>query len=248
MTRISSAQKTLRVLKAVSLKHEQGLRLTDVCRLMALEMPTAFRLLQELVNEGFLIQDSGSKKYHLGDYCATLGLNFSMQASYVNRYTTLLTRISARTGDASFLVLLQDLDTLCIAREIGSYPIQALAIKVGNRQPIGVGAAGLAMLSVFNEDKTEHYLEANKKRFLKYRNLSIDDLRKHISTARQRGYAVIGNHAVSNVTGVGVALESDDAEITTGISVAALDNRMNQKRQAIVAKIMREEISTFLNK
>lgn len=248
MTPQTSVQKALRILRTVEQHHEEGLRLTDVCGLLGLEKPTALRLLGQLAAEGLLARNPRSRKYYLGPYCATLGESLSVQNSLSARYAPLLRRISARTEDASFLVILQDLDTLCIAREAGSYPIQALAIPVGNRQPIGVGAGGLAMLASFDEDVTEHYLRVNRKRFLKYRDLRLDELRMRIARARKRGYAVIGSHAVSKVTGVGVTLRADGGDIVGGISVAALDNRMTQARQPAVADIIREEIHAFMNK
>jgi len=248
MNQWTSLQKALHVLKAVEQHHEVGLRLVDVCTLLDLGKPTALRLLGQLEQAGLLNRSVRGKKYYLGDYCRKLGESLSVQSSLTTRYSPLLKSISARTEDASFLVILQDLDTLCIAREVGSYPIQALAIPVGNRQPVGVGAGGLAMLSTFEEEKTEYFLHANRTRFLKYRTLRLDDLRSRIAKARKQGYAVIGSHAVRQVTGVGVTLVAKEGGVVGGISVAALDNRMTQKRQVQVARIMQEEIDMFLNK
>ncbi|MGE8611141.1 MAG: IclR family transcriptional regulator [Achromobacter veterisilvae] len=248
MTESSSIQKALRVLKTVQRHHEEGLRLTDVCREQGLEKPTALRLLRELLAQGLVARDARSKKYYLGDYCRRLGESLAAQSSLSVRYGPLLRRISDRTEDASFLVILQDLDTLCIGREVGAYPIQALAIPVGNRQPIGVGAGGLAMLASFDDDVTEHYLKVNRARFLKYKSLTLEQLRMRIARARKRGYAVIGSHAVSKVTGVGVTLMNKEGDVLGGISVAALDNRMTQKRQEAVAQIIREEMNRFLDK
>ncbi len=36
----------------------------------------------------------------------------------------------------------------CIARQVGTHPVQILVIQVGTRQPMGVGAAGLALLQL----------------------------------------------------------------------------------------------------
>ncbi|MGO1767500.1 hypothetical protein CAP48_12700 [Advenella sp. S44] len=247
MTQYTSVQKAIHVLKTVEEHQEKGLRLVDVCKQLALGKPTALRLLTQLAQAGLLERSSRSKKYYLGSYCKKLGESLSRQSSLSMRYGTLLRAISARTEDASFLVMLQDLDTLCIAREVGSYPIQALAIPVGNRQPIGVGAGGLAMLATFDEEKTEYYLNANRARFLKYRTLRLDDLRSRVAKARKHGYAVIGSHAVKQVTGVGVTLHDKEGRVVGGVSVAALDNRMTQKRQVVVARIIKEEIEMFLD-
>lgn len=248
MAALTSVQKAIQILKCIQENQEKGLRLVDVCALLQLEKPTALRLLKQLLQEQLVTRHARTRKYYLGDYCHQLSQIVTTHSSLSNRYSPLLKRISARTEDASFLVVIQDLDTLCIAREVGSYPIQALAIPVGNRQPIGVGAGGLAMLSDFDQDLCRHYLLANRARFLKYKSLTLEAMTMRIEKARKKGYAVIGSHAVNRVTGVGVSLKSKEGEIIGGISVAALDNRMTQKRQENVAQIIKEEIAAFLDR
>lgn len=248
MATLTSVQKALRVLKAIEQHHESGMRLVDVCAELALEKPTALRLLTQLVQEQLVTRHAKNKRYHLGPYCLRLGETLQAHSSLSARYSPLLKRISERSEDASFLVVVQGLDTLCIAREAGTYPIQALAIPVGNRQPIGVGAGGLAMLADLDPASTEHYLRANRSRFLKYKSLKLDELRMRIERAKKKGYAVIGSHAVSGVVGVGVTLKNREDEIIGGVSVASLDYRMTQKRQERVARIIKEEIAIFLDK
>lgn len=248
MATLTSVQKALRILKTIEQHHESGMRLVDICAELSLEKPTALRLVTQLVKEQLVTRQPRNKKYHLGAYCRQLGETLQAHSSLAARCSPLLKRISARSEDASFLVVIQGLDTLCIAREAGSYPIQALAIPVGNRQPIGVGAGGLAMLADLDHETTEHYLRANRSRFLKYKSLKLDELRMRIEKAKKKGYAVIGSHAVSGVVGVGVTLKNREEEIVGGISVASLDYRMTQKRQELVARIIKEEIAAFLDK
>lgn len=248
MTAITSVQKSIQILKAIAQHHESGLRLVDICNRLDLTKPTALRLVTQLADEQLVKRHPRNKKYYLGPYCQKLGETLQAHSALSVHYSPLLKRISARTEDASFLVIIQDLDTLCIARETGTYPIQALAIPVGNRQPIGVGAGGLALLSDLDDETTERYLQVNEVRFLKYKSLKLGELRRLIKNARRKGYAVIGSHAVSNVIGVGVVLKNKEDKIVGGISVASLGSRMTAKRQEGVAQIMKEEIALFLDK
>src|SRR5690625_1640609 len=142
MASLTSVQKTIQILKAIERHNEKGLRLTDLCKQLALTTPTALRLVTQLADEQLVKRHPRNKRFYLGPYCLQLGETLQAHSALAIHYTPLLKRISAHTEDASFLVIIQDLDTLCIAREAGTYPIQALAIPVGNRQPIGVGAGG----------------------------------------------------------------------------------------------------------
>jgi len=154
-------------------------------------------------------------------------------------YGAVLEDIARTTGDATFLVVQSGFDTLCIARAIGSYMIQALAVSVGHRQPIGVGAGGLAMLAAMPIRDAEALMRTNRDRLGYYRKLTVTDLRHMVMRARRDGYAVIGNYAVSGVVGVGVALRDAQDKLIGGVSVASIKSRMNRDRQAWVAERMR---------
>src|SRR3546814_2162317 len=73
----------------------------------------------------------------------------------IERLKPVLKRISTITGNSSFLVRRDDAISLCVHRELGSYPIQVLTVTIGHRQPLGVGAAGLALLSRSEEHTSE---------------------------------------------------------------------------------------------
>jgi DNA-binding IclR family transcriptional regulator len=60
--------------------------------------------------------------------------------------------VVSEIGDTGFLTRRTGLDTVCVARQIGTYPIQVLAWDVGERRPLGVTNAGIAILSGMQAD------------------------------------------------------------------------------------------------
>ncbi|WP_227163463.1 IclR family transcriptional regulator, partial [Lactiplantibacillus plantarum] len=67
-------------------------------------------------------------------------------AEAVRGLRPVLRQISDVSGDSAFLICRAGGDSLCLHREVGNYPVQVLAVTIGHRQPLGVGAAGLALL------------------------------------------------------------------------------------------------------
>lgn len=230
------------LLKLVAAHHPSGIRLTDLAELSGLERPTVHRLLGSLVREGLVTQQEVGKRYALGQYCQQLAKAANNEAPIQETYGPLLESIAHATGDATFLVVQSGFDTLCIGRAIGTYMIQALAVSVGHRQPIGVGAGGLAMLAEMPVRDADALIRANRERLPYYRNLTMAALRGMVAQARSDGYAVIGNYAVSGVVGVGVALRDPMGNIIGGVSVASIKSRMGKERQEHVARQMRELI------
>lgn len=236
----------LELFKLVAAHHPTGIRLTDLARLSGLERPTVHRLLSSLLREGLLAQQEGSKRYVLGHYCGQLAIAARNAAPIQDTYAPLLKDIAVTTGDATFLVVQSGFDTLCVARAVGTYVIQALAVSVGHRQPIGVGAGGLAMLAEMPARDADALVRANRDRLPYYRELSPSKLRAMVQQARADGYAVIGNYAVAGVIGVGVALRDREGQIIGGLSVASIQPRMDRERQALVARTMRELMTGFV--
>lgn len=232
-------ERGVELLKLVAAHHPSGARLTDLVQLSGLEPPTVHRLLASLVREGLVGQQETGKRYVLGRYCGQLAKAAAHEAPIQETYGPLLEQIAQDTGDATFLVVQSGFDTLCIARAIGTYMIQALAVSVGHRQPIGVGAGGLAMLAQMPARDAEALIRANRDRLAYYRNLTDSALRDMVRQARSAGHAVIGNYAVSGVVGVGVALRDPLGNIVGGISVASIKQRMGRERQEQVARRMR---------
>ena len=158
-------------------------------------------------------------------------------------YGPLIEEIAQATGDATFLVVQSGFDTLCIARAVGTYVIQALAVSVGHRQPIGVGAGGLAMLAAMPARDADALIRTNRERLPYYRNLSMAALKAMVAQARADGYSVIGDYAVSGVVGVGVALHDAMGNIIGGVSVASIKSRMNKERQELVALKIKQSMA-----
>src|SRR3954453_16421037 len=71
-------------------------------------------------------------------------------------------------GDTGFLTRRAGLDTVCVARQLGTYPIQVLAWDVGERRPLGVSNAGIAILSGMHTDTVRGILAKNRQRIARY--------------------------------------------------------------------------------
>src|SRR3546814_14240930 len=67
------------------------------------------------------------------DVCSS---DLDEQTLSVAQLAPAMRRISAHTGDSSFLICRVGSDSLCLHREIGSYPVQVLAVTIGHRQPL----------------------------------------------------------------------------------------------------------------
>lgn len=242
----SGAQTITRGVRALKLIAEQapaGLRLTDLAQGMALARPTAHRLLQALLAEGMLVRDARTRRYTLGPLVFELGLASAHQFNLREMCRPVLESLAERTGDTSFLFVRSGHDAVCLGRVQGSYPVQTPVVPVGSRQPLGVNAGGLALLSCLPEEEVARTLEAVAPRLGVYGDLDTEELREHCARAQARGFALIANKAVPGVCALGLPIRSSTGAALAAITVAATQGRMSDKRVQEILPLLRDAAS-----
>ena len=235
-----STSRTLRrglaVLDAVLDSAESGLRLVDLCRITGLQRPTVSRLLPPLLEAGYLRRE-GRFMYAAGPRLAAPARRVS-QPNLAVRLQPVLDIICSACGDSAFLVVRDRGQSNCIARQVGTHPTQILMIQVGTMQPLGVGAAGLALLAALPDDEVTHILRENEPLLADYGGMTPQKMNQLVRATRERGWSLVGNHAIQGVLGVGRAVLDAAGMPVAGISVASTSQRMTREHQRFVAKVI----------
>src|SRR6218665_2093181 len=132
--RVAGSQVVQRIallMRLVAAGQGSGLRLADLYRAADLERPTVHRLLQSLVAERLLRQDSHTHRYFLGPAMYEMGLAASPTLAL---------------GDIVFLTERSGLDGVCTDRAEGDAPIKVYVLEIGRRRPLTVGGGSAAIL------------------------------------------------------------------------------------------------------
>ncbi|WP_028356586.1 IclR family transcriptional regulator [Bordetella petrii] len=215
-----------------------GLDILGIARALAMQRTSVYRYVSVLVEEGYATRDPDDGKYRVASAWAQPA---DARALSVAQLAPAMRRISDETGDSSFLISRVGSDSLCLHREIGSYPVQVLAVTIGHRQPLGVGAAGLALLAALPADEAEAAMQQNREALRSYGSMTIARMRLLVKATRDRGWSVVGNAAVPGVLGVGVALRDAAGYPRLAVSVSCIVDRMPAARQRTIAELIRRE-------
>ena len=225
------------VLRYVASARENGRRLTDVAEALGLNIATAHRLLGTLVFLGLLVHRSETKSYKIGPELISLAAVAHSQFAFRDLFTTAMARIAEETGDTVFLQVQSGDETVCLARTTGAFAIAALVLDVGTRLPMGVGAAGLAMLAYMSDEEGEQVFARCAAKF-KEIDLKIDTVRAAVRKSRAVGFGFQEGQLTKEVGGISVLL-LDTNGIAAAVSVTALKQRMDPARRRQVAEIIR---------
>ena len=227
-------------LKLIAGRAPAGIRLVDLARELQIERPTAHRLLKALMSEGMLVRDPTTRQYTLGSLVFELGLASTHQFNLGDICSPVLKNLAQRTGDTSFLFVRSGNDAVCLNRVQGTYPIQTPAVPVGSRQPLGVNAGGLALLSCLPEPEVARILDAVGARLSIYGNLDVPELLKHVDRARGKGYAWIANRAVPGVGAVGLPIRSLTGTAIAAVTVATTHARMSDRHVKEILPMLKD--------
>ncbi|MFT4436554.1 IclR family transcriptional regulator [Caballeronia sp. 15715] len=154
-----------------------------------------------------------------------------------------MNNILKETQDTCYLVLRSGPDAVCIDRREGTFPIRVLTLDIGSRRPLGVGAAGLAILSRLPVDEADRLIAHCGDQLQPYNRLTQESLRIQVEETRVRGYAVSGNWVTLGVTGVGVAIDDANGRPFGALSVSAVNHRMPSERWPKLAALLRQAAS-----
>ncbi len=232
----SAAQKVCRILKILSTP--VPLRLTDISTGSGVNKATALRLLEEMMDEGFVHRDQTSKRYSLGDEAITLGLAMHGRDHIRDRARPAMLRLAEMCGDTVLLSTRSGCEAVCIDREFGSFPIRANYLDLGMRRPLGVGAGSLALLAWLPDQEIDAVLQLNQAaNAQKYPLMTIPLIKEEVVRSRERGYSMLLEVVVAQMGGLGVPIFGRDGRPFAALSVAALKDRIADRKEFLVSAL-----------
>lgn len=229
-------RRALSVLRMLAAGRDTGVPLGDVVQATALSRPTVHRIVHVLIEEG-IVERNEAGRYAIGRQVGELALARPSRSPLLIAAEPHLARASETLGDTLFLTVRTGLDTLCVARRIGAYPIQVLSIEVGARRPLGVSSAGVAILAALPAPEARRIVAANAVRFEPYRATSSAVLGR-IQAARRRGYGIADIGLVQGTKSISAWIRNPEGAPVAAITLSAIRNRLGPRRETEAAEAL----------
>ena len=230
-------RRAVSVLRILAAGRETGVPLSEVVRATSLTRPTVHRIAQVLIEEGIVERNAQTGRYAIGRQVPELALARQSRSPLLIAAEPHLAQASAELGDTLFLTVRTGLDTLCVARRIGSYPIQVLSIEVGARRPLGVSSAGVAILAAMPALEARKIVLANAARFSAYRT-DLPTVLGQIRLARRRGYNLRDVGLVQGTKSLSAWIRSPDGQPAAAITLSAVRSRLSPRRAIEISDVL----------
>ncbi len=235
---MNSVQKACRILRSLSTPNMA--RLTDIATATCINKATALRILEILAQEGYVRRNDASKTWSLGQEAYVIAASLTRPDDLRGNVRAPLVRLAAKSGDSVLLSIRTGLESVCVDREVGEFPIRANYLDVGSRRPLGVGAGSLALLAWRSDAEIEAILPLIKPRLSRFPKVSLRMIEQEIERSRKRGYTLVLNLLVERMGAVGVPVLGTHGQPIAALSIAALSDRISSRLEQLVAWLQEE--------
>lgn len=238
---VQSITRMFDVLEALAVADEE-LSLTRLQAQLRLPPPTIHRLLQALVERGYVEQNGDSRRYGPGlkilEIAEAAKRNSRFDLCRVVR--PFLQRLTDDSGESSNLVIPHDRKVVYV-EQVASPRSVRMFTEVGHRAPLYCTGAGKAILSCLSRDQLDAYVRTVTLERLTPQTLgSVDELVRDIVQIRHHGFAVDNEEFETGVRCVAAPIVDSVGRCVAAISVSGPTTRMSRERARELGPQVRE--------
>ncbi|SDS81053.1 DNA-binding transcriptional regulator, IclR family [Pseudarthrobacter equi] len=219
-----------------------GMPLAGIVRESGLTRPTVHRLLSSLAAEGLLDHDPANGNWVLGPEMLLLGSVASARFPMEDIARPSLRRLAEATGESAFFSIRRGMETVCLLREEGSFPVRSFVLHEGVRFPLGVASAGTAIMAFLPEGEREGILqdwESHAGTFAAGHTAGI--VRENLERTRLAGYSVNPGLVLEGSWGMGAAVFDRSGRPAWALSLTGIEPRFKPERQEELGGLLMAE-------
>ena len=237
---VSSAEKALRILLALSSKNQEkgNLELSDE---LGFSSSTVNRLLRVLESLGFARQNPDNKRYTLGSSAADLGraVNRNISSQLVGIAQPYVDTLRDLTGETAGLELMSGMQAILIYESKGPNPV-SVSFSVGDRLPVHVAAGAKAILAFSPPGIVDRFLNGKLTRLTPHSITNVNILKRQLEEARKEGIAFDYGELNVDVAALGAPVFDHEKRPIAAVVVAAPAFRMNKAFESKVIPILKD--------
>lgn len=223
-----------------SLTANEPQRLVDVSVATGLHRVTVLRILDSLVNEGFVERTGHPARYILGPEVIAMTAAAAVNLDLVAASKPSLLRLANQSEDTVLLSVRSGLEAVCIAKQLGSFPIRANYLEVGSRRPLGLGGGSMALLAWLPDDEIDAIFEIYSQKSEMHPALDEALLRDYIADAKMKGYVIMLDVIMEGIGAIAVPILNSFGQPVGALSIPALKDRLVSRKDELVAILANE--------
>lgn len=223
-----SLSRGLQIIEILADNHD-GLPLTKIASKAGVSKSSTHRLLQTLVQEGFITQDGDSSRYRLSLKLLSLSSNFIAGLGLDQLVRPLLEELSQATKQTIHLSL-WDSSVAVYAQKIDPPSSIRMYAQVGKRVPMYCTGLGKAILAFLPEERAKEVVAVEElKRHTPNTITKSTALLEHLSLIRSCGYALDEEEHEEGIRCLAAPLLDQQNHVLGSVSITTLAFRVDKE-------------------
>lgn len=234
-----SLNRAVMLLTAIAQGSRKGSLLTELVARTKLPRPTIHRVLDMLMELGWVERDTQTARFNLGAEFAALGFSAISRNPIERIAVTELSALAEKLDQMVYLSVRSGLDMVCIGRYESRSQIQVGKGWVGMRGPFGMSPSCMAMLACLPEEEIQEIFEINLSRYHRIEGFDETGFRRALSEAAAHGYSTYDGILLDRSTsGMGVPICDPQGYPIAGIGTTFIMGWLNEtQRQQCLADL-----------
>ncbi len=222
--------KAIKIIEAIAAN--QPVEVNRLAKLVGVPLPTAYRFISMLEENGYVARAAENGKYRLGLAFVRLGAN-ALRAFHTSEFIRpILREIATSTGESVSLQVRRGAEAICIDYVESEHSVR-LSQRIGQVTPLYVGSGPKVLLAYTSKEERENLISAMHLKKIGPKTItSKRDLRRRLAEIMRRGYDVSEEEMTEGARGVAVPVFGSTAVVVAALSVSGLKYRMG--REAIM--------------
>ena len=223
-------------------------QVSQLCRLLKTPKTTVHRMLLTLESLGYVQQNPQTLGYIASIKIFHLGGQVVQNLNFVEIAKPLMIELSRKTGEATNLGILHNIDTICIDK-VESKQHLKLDQPIGSTAKAYQTAMGKAILAYLPDEEraqlfSKHGISPSTSKSLK----TVSAIEKDLQRIRERGYSVDNEESVIGVRCVGAPIFDHNSKVIVGMSISGPAFRIQRKNIESLAKLVTEAAASISNR
>ena len=231
-------------------KSPDGMAIHQLSELTGLHKSTVHRLLNTMMERGYVRRETESAIYHAGMRICELSDYIQQSLDVVVLAREPMERLSRKTGETVHLVERDENELVYIYKVESLHGAIRMVSRIGMRRPLyctGMGKAILATCS--DEEVLQHWNEVEHVSYTAHTIVRTEAFMREIRHIRQCGYALDNEENELGVRCVAAAIPDWQGRVSYALSISAPLSRMTDERlRSLVPDLLatRNEIAACL--
>jgi len=228
-----TVRKALQLVEALAAARE-AVGVSELGRQLGMHKSTVHRLLDTLTRQGYVRRAAGDGRYVLTTRLWELDLAAVNRLGIVDLARPVMDDITARSGEAALLGILEGLRVLVLAKTESPHALQ-IHSRVGARLLLDCTSMGKVYLAFGDEDDRllrEVLASPERKR-------AAVDLEADLATARRTGYTTTSDEWQVGVSGVSAPVRDAGGRIAGSLCITGPTSRIDEARMAELGAMVR---------